>query len=772
MKHVDKLGCIPNSRQDEGWSTVSVFGSLLATASAVSYYILRIGFRENDGWMILKVLSLGYLLMCSPLIARVLKRGGCSPCGEAKPASDNSQLVLALVVVTVAGMLAQYLDVDLGPVVAATGLLLFGGTLVVFLRQASWRHNVIFLVVVGLFSAYMGIAAYSGYSDPLFVESLAVGRTHLDQLFVSALTAITKTYGIPSTGLDGIPYYGYHWGVFWLFAQLSKLVGMNAVQFVMVGHPVVIVPMSVYAMVNFSQDVRKLSQTISAASPLREDAIFWAILFVAIVGFVPSDPARFTSLGHIESQGLILSLALFFIIASIALHAAPTGQPNGQKLNTTDYLTVTLILPVLLAALIITKISTGVLAVIAYGYLYVRLGLYSRRSLWLALPAVAAALYVGLKATLHFENMGMGTSLFCPFHYVRQFVAPAWQFWYYILNFFWSWVFLAAMLWYRKLRSAADFRRAFRNYETIDLEIILLLVLLGAAPGMVFRIAAGNALYFAILQAWVSVSLLLANPEPLRAVIGLSSVRDSEPHDAGLKKTLRNIVLFLLATFIGALVLRGVVNTCAYTLYRNASVRLCLVSGTKVTSNDEVGCGGKAWIRELGASLVTELKRPSLRRTLEVLAKQVGPLINNVQQGLERTPHYETIRELEQIGNLSVEQKQTTLMFIPHSNKEYWGIIPEDFPLALDYPGCKAVPFIAPALTGVAALDGRPIVNCDTVGFSYPFYEPRLKPQCAEDTEDSALCVRARSKGFDKVIAMDAVPGGQVKLRYLRCAGD
>jgi hypothetical protein len=67
-------------------------------------------------------------------------------------------------------------------------------------------------------------------------------------------------------------------------------------------------------------------------------------------------------------------------------------------------------------------------------------------------------------------------------------------------------------------------------------------------------------------------------------------------------------------------------------------------------------------------------------------------------------------------------------------------------------------------------LDGMPAFGCEvTDQYNMARYQPRLRAQTEADVTDTALCAKARAKGFSKVIVLEAPDGAAPRRRRIDC---
>jgi hypothetical protein len=83
---------------------------------------------------------------------------------------------------------------------------------------------------------------------------------------------------------------------------------------------------------------------------------------------------------------------------------------------------------------------------------------------------------------------------------------------------------------------------------------------------------------------------------------------------------------------------------------------------------------------------------------------------------------------------------------------------------------CSYVPFIVPATSGLALIDGMPPLDCDLVlQYGLTQYKPRTTPQLPADVIPSALCAKANAKGFSRVIVLDGADSTRITQQVIEC---
>jgi hypothetical protein len=112
---------------------------------------------------------------------------------------------------------------------------------------------------------------------------------------------------------------------------------------------------------------------------------------------------------------------------------------------------------------------------------------------------------------------------------------------------------------------------------------------------------------------------------------------------------------------------------------------------------------------------------------------------------------------------MPAEEKSDMLLFIPQSYDLYWRMFDAD-------GRCTYVSLVAPAIAGIAHLDGMPPFGCDvTDQYNMHSYSPRLREQTPEDVTVAALCSRAARKGFRRVLVFAPDSQGMPSRRVAEC---
>ncbi len=119
---------------------------------------------------------------------------------------------------------------------------------------------------------------------------------------------------------------------------------------------------------------------------------------------------------------------------------------------------------------------------------------------------------------------------------------------------------------------------------------------------------------------------------------------------------------------------------------------------------------------------------------------------------------YKLMAKLQELSRLPIREKRKTLIYIPKSNKPFWKFL----------KACRTIPFIVPAITGMAMLDGLPDMDCETRYYGYGVYKDPTRTSHSRP-EPETICQKALSKGFSEVIMLDEGIKGDFVFRKFGC---
>jgi len=716
---------------DHAKLTASVFCALVALVLAALFWICRIGLPDNPIVPIGKVLLLSLFMLFFPHCYRLLRK----PSRREWYLSEAAMLLWGIVMLTLSGLLVPRLGFSLGPIFYGLGALALGLALVAWIRGRDVARSCIFLVCALAAAVPVGIMSFFHvYQDPLINELVTVGLAHRDTLFHASVTSMIKTYGMPSTGLDGIPYLPYHTGSHWILAQLAALTNLPVLQIVTLGYLVFFIPFFLNAMLIAVVDLKSRLSSRPNAWDLQRDISFWAILAIVCVGVFPGES------GQLASQSEIAALGFSFIFLSLCLSLGDSLVSREKPISAATVVLAVIALPVLAGFIGFCKASTIWLVVLSCFYFAVRLSLYKRVIVDVGLALMVAGLIVTLKLVVHPSSEGLKIS---PLYVMNWY--PYWWPFFFVTVFIWSWIFIVLMAWKRKLVSVNALRSAFRENSALDVEAVLIVSLGGAVPALMLSIPDASGFYFVDPQKWLAATFLLAN---LSSFTKDFSLMEKSAADTGPRLNILRPPSLVFAAVAFVLIVAALLNlwigVTRTFLGGQARTRIALRSDAATAME---------FTKSLSRLPVAEMARTFIDKAPEIF----GPL-DPSKWAPANIKNRRVIEALEKLADLPTDQKRQTLLFIPKSNRLYW-----DLPAT----ACKAVPFIAPAVTGIAMMGGLPGDDCtDQRQYGYEVYR---KPGDARRDQSADLCVLARQKGFCRIIIFDSDASEEIAIRTVAC---
>ena len=518
--------------REDARETAVVAATVIAVALAKIYWISRVGF-DNPIMPVVSALGLSLFLVAAPLwIARYAGRGG-----RAVWWRSQSFIALGCIAITMlAGMLAGASELSVAAVFAVAGFVLAGWTFVRWLKRGSILRSLAFVLCVGVFAVWCaGVIWGSRYKMPLFWETMSFNANiHHDTFYYASIANMLDTYGVPSTGIDGIPIIRYHYGSPWLFDQWSHLLDVDVLSFYSLGYPVIVLPLFFAALLQLSADV---------GAKLRGDWRAWIVFLAATVGFIPTvalDALAVWNSNAFISESYLIGMPVFFFALGTGLSF---WRHRGGKSSQLIFLL--LFVPAILSSLGFLKISLMILALAAALYTAFRLGIFREPAVVVSILLSAAAVGVTYPlVSLPAQNGGIS-----PLHFMRFDAAQGWQQFFPLIHFLWTWVYVAGRLWEEGVRDLTALRAAIKSRRLIDAELLLVLAVLGFLPGEIISIHGGSAVYFSDVQRWLALSLIMG-----RVALWASQWRERHPRTAVNGVRLSTVLLvFIAAPFVATL---------------------------------------------------------------------------------------------------------------------------------------------------------------------------------------------------------------------------
>lgn len=718
-------------------ATIVVGASIASAVLGLIYWISRVGF-VNPAEPVLNAVGVSMFIVAAPLWLMRITQGRkvvVSRWWWSHPAL----MLLCIAITAVGGMISHASGLALAPIVSIPGALLALTTFIVWLRRARVVPTTLFVLGTMIFTLWSaGVVWSSRYKMPLYWETFFHrGNVHHDPLYFVSIANMLETYGVASTGIDGIPMARYHFGSAWLFSKLAQLIGTDVLSFYSLGYPTIVIPAFFAALLLLAIEIRGVLPPESERS-LRSDYRIWVLLLAATIGLIPN--GALVGLGVwnenlLISESYLVGLAVFLLVIasgiafwrsddyrSIAIAETARGAGTASPRVNGALVFLLAFLPLSVVVLGLLKLSLMLLLLAAIVYFTLRLRLWKH---WAA--AAASALCIAVTAitypvvSVEAQNAGLTFMSFMRVH-----VTDGWQQFFPLINLLWSWLYVAARLWEDRIRTTAELGAAVRTGRMLDVELVLLIAILGFLPGALVTIHGGSAFYFSDVQRWVAIAFMISRLGVwARKWRGIREGRRQKSPVGGWRGVRLSTVsaVFIAAPFLATLALNSM-----------------------------------QW--------PVRVARANVALRMEIASKGGGgPIVDPgpLGRGVTRTAYYPILTALREVAALPIEERRRSAIFIPQSYKQYWGMFDSD-------ERCTYVSFVAPAVSGVAMLDGMPPFGCRvTEQYNMAAYAPRVRAQTESDASASALCNRARSSGLAQVFVLTPDARGMPRRSRIDC---
>lgn len=370
----------------------------------------------------------------------------------------------------------------------------------------KWFLLSVFLVALAFAASGWGNSALS----PLFLEKIKLGAlngtaryAHPDPLFHTSIANMIRTYGVPSTGLNGVPILNYHIGSHWLFAGLSGLVGVSAFHIYQIGFVVIFVPLFL--------------KTVFLAAEKTRDKIFSPLNIAVILSlwFFLVDEEHFLRISYLgscfvsESFTVSLLFALLLMTYVMEHRRFLTGPEALKNLGAIQTFSKAMILLLMIAAISVTKISTGFVMVALAGYLWLRLKFY--RSIGATLfMVVTGILFLFLQKS--FTNFQANSSQFELLAMHKTAPHPLVLF--YLTHFGFSLLYLCI-----RMSQIAWKKDSLASFKALDVECVIVLFLIVLFPALTTDLH-GDWPYFTQISHWLVLPFAIAFADSIPSHFG------------------------------------------------------------------------------------------------------------------------------------------------------------------------------------------------------------------------------------------------------------
>jgi hypothetical protein len=720
--------------------SAALVSSVCALTLAAIYYLCRLGFSDNQPGPVLMTVGLGWFLINFPFAAKQLwARARTSPSWMA---SDGALSLVGLLTVLLLGM--AFGKTAGMPTAICGGLFLLwrcrsltGPRCAGRAREVLCRGS---LLGIGLACWAWGDTCH----DPLIRWGVLNGYVHRDELYFSTIGNMIRTYGVASSGLDGVPYIPHHWGTHFLLSQLGELLDLPGLDVYQLTYPVVFLPLLLHSTVIAGLAFARFAGEKAAPRSLW----IWPMMMAAFLGVVPysySSPTGARWSWDLISESMCMAaIVLQFGLAAGAplLRRGWEGRHEGMSFGR---ITAAIGFPVFIAILGFLKISFMPVILGASTLVFLTAGSLRRSrlaalSLALACLAFLGVTYLAFLGSNSRASGAAGVLRIVPFGYLRGYVQRDWWGYYPLFELQILLPAVALRLWQEKCRDIGDMIEAWRSGALLDVGFAVFAAALGLMPGLVMDLSF-DAAYFSHVHRWIALPILVG---------GLLPVARQPTEILPRRERLAHLPLWklgagLLLLSIGATLALDTASRARHAVRKNLDDRGFppLDSPVSTDANPRGSLkrllrqghlgGAYALIREQAAA--QQARRDARARTIDIFV------------GLYRLPR---------------EEKRFTLLHIPKTNRTYWDLLGDTNPPWV-------TPFVAPALSGLAHLEGLPDAEDSSHegGYGYREYQSSRdaqRPAAPEQAKDD-LCRKADGMGFRRILVLDVNRDGTPHLR-------
>lgn len=498
--------------------TAAFFCAIVAIALAVHYAIAQT--NQNSLFLIIQITLLSLFIQFLPegLYALLIFFKGL----KIEGGMNAPTILIALALLVLAGFISPISPINLTPVflIISTFLSILASYRFFAISRATLLIRIAIILLAIALSSYFSVIVWrSGYLSTSYNLKLLMGRAHIDTLFHASIASMIQTYGVPATGLDGVVHLTYHAGSHWMFAQLSKLLHIDALQFYHLGFPVIFLPLFCRGMLTFGLELRNHFRVRPLYLDMRFQWIFWGLFTSCLISFVPLNfMARVgvfhTSFFSSESHNVALSIA-FLTLSSFLVFFDTFSGDNETEARTSKFqglsFVIGLVLAVLLGCITFCKVSVGFLVFCSVLYVILRFNLFLKASIFIGIIGAVALQIMCLKSMGYFgsEVAISSTSsirlLAFPLTWVSRSMIAYWL----PTLFIWPIGYLALKFYFSEIKTMRDLIKKFCQKKTLDIELIFLFCILGILPGLIIDIPGASAAYFMDFQRWFALALIL-----------------------------------------------------------------------------------------------------------------------------------------------------------------------------------------------------------------------------------------------------------------------
>lgn len=702
---------------------VSVFCSLLSIALAGIYLFARIGFEDHT-WYVSKLLGATFLIFHFPFLIQ-----------ESFARTKDVNPLLLSIALLLAISLVGFLNIPgIGVVFGLAGYVLFAYYFIRLALSLINNSNKLNLIIYGSFAllmvAWIVSRCWATYTlSPIYLER-AVGGVlgwggwyGTDTLFHVALSQMIKTYHIPTTGIDGLPFTYYHFGSHFLFAGLSSFLNIPLIIIYNAGYAIFIVPLLFYSILLYAIQLRDQLNSKKYSYLGLTIFLIFSFYFLELIKHRYSGGALGSTFLLSESTTVSI-IVLMFCYALIHFY-----WENKQVMSKPlCLLFIYLFIPGSLFFLGLVKNSTFFVTEGLLVYLFVRFKAYTKMHhnfffainaimapavLWLTMETLPFGLRVLSKQPEDSADVGL--------HYA--FYNESFDLLSFVLLFCFTIVVVILNLIVNKITSISSMKNGFKSYATIPAEIVLILSLLGILPTVFLQLYPPNYMYFLIVQSFVGIVFVMAY-----------ITDDNFKWVSGARWGLKIVFLTLLLVAFNYVSISIRKDLKHHFFYGDSQTRTELTRPHKIEYPK-----GLFDYYPVFSKIRSEAKLDTLRSN----------------------PFFKIVSELKKLDALSASEKRKSMIYVDLAQIQLPKVTTRTVSTWVDYSVVNDrwmmmrydLPLLVPALTGIAMIDGMPCNYPNLGGHGYAFYPDRVG--CDDHKINNSILEKVRERGFKQVFYFD-----------------
>ena len=703
---------------------ISFLCSIFSITGSLIYLFLREGFYR-DYFSVSKVLGLSLLLLALPVFVR-----------EMLPTKAQSRwyssysfvLFVLLVLLSVLGYVIKEFELTFISFISFLGFPLFIWILFLTFKNLGILKTLGLTIFGMLFSTFIVAVIFSYHVKPIFFEDTFSWSFlwKVDTLYHMAVAQMFNTYGVFSTGLDGVAYLPYHYGSHILYIGLSNFLSITIPETYILTPAILTAPVFFIVFFHLVYELRK-----AFGIPEYVNYLVGFIFLMAFVGFFRN--TFYQSSGSFpEYMGMLMGSPILFLSDSYTISVVvllvmftiilnfgeEKKESNSNQLSTRLFLWVGL--PLVFFCAGFSKISTLYIGFSVIGYLFVRLKLYKKREFmfsFLLLFAGAVLIYFLARDEKYGDG---GISLFYHFKEAKQNV-----FLFLLLQFIWVWALLIIFI----VSKLSTWNLWIVEEKRVPVEVTLAILLASLVPAVLIKVKGGQLYYFTEIPSLIATALILAYL-PLFKIKKIAWLEEAPLLKKGL---IILTVFYLLNVFYKNI---GVYEN--HMMRLNYSTRYNMLTGPQ-------GLPVPEKFVPKGLSSFSDDALQAIR----------SPFTSKYFDSTRINPSRAFVFKLSELSKLSLEEKKQSVVYV-----NFDGL---NFTLPIK---CYEKPFLIPSFTGMASIKSGITKSCVSEnpwfsGYGYEYYD-LVEPAGFDLAE---LKVQAAKKGFTWLFYYDPKRNDFMKVK-------